>query len=318
MAEDYYKTLGVARDASQADIQKAHRELARKYHPDLNKEKSAKKKFQEVQRAFEVLSDPSKRELYDRYGSSFEQAAGGPSPGGAAWTYSGQGGPDLGDVFSQFFGERFGAGSQGGYEDLFTQYRGEGATGARRRAGRGRAGADVKAEMDISLATSVLGGEAQITVQRAGGKVDTIAVKVPAGICDGQEIRLRGQGEQGTGGAAGDLLIRMRVAPHPWFQRRENHLHVRLPVTLVEAAGGAKVDVPTPYGTVSLRVPAGTSSGTRLRIKGHGVRPPKGEPGDLFAEVQIVIPRTLDEPALEALRKLDRDHPLAPRRELAW
>jgi curved DNA-binding protein len=325
MAVDYYKTLGVARNASQADIQKAYRELARKYHPDVNPAKDAKKKFQQVQTAFDVLNDPEKRELYDRYGSSFEaMGAGGgprPGPGGAGWQQATSGpGPsfrfeDLGDLggFAQFFGDRF---EGGDVNDLFRQFRRGG--GRRGAAAQARRGGDVHAEVEIPFNTAILGGEVQLTVQRESGKTETLAVKIPAGIESGKKIRLRGQGEQGPrGGTPGDLLIAVHVAAHPHFSRQGNNLLVRLPLTLAEAAGGAKIDVPTPNGTVALRIPPATSSGTKLRIRGHGV-PAKEGAGDLIVEVQIMLPKDLGEADVEMLRQLDARHPRHPRDNLRW
>jgi curved DNA-binding protein len=323
MAEDYYKTLGVGRDASAADIQKAYRKLARKFHPDLNPDdKTAKSKFQEVQRAFDVLNDPSKRELYDRYGSSFESmgAGAGPRGGRAAWGAA-PGGEEI--DFSQLFGERFGGGDPTAtFADIFSQFRRAG--GRTRHGGPERAarGADMTAELQIPFRTAVCGGEAQISLRRQNGHVDTISVKIPAGIDEGKKIRLRGQGESVPGGTAGDILITIHVAPHAWFARRGNDLEVRVPVTLGEAALGAKVDVPTPRGTIALRVPAGTSSGKKLRVKGHGVAPKTGEPGDLYAEIQIVLPTPLDDECVKMIEKLDehakKAHPQQPRRDLKW
>jgi DnaJ-class molecular chaperone len=327
MADDYYKTLGVNRDASAADIQKAYRKFARKYHPDLNPDdKTAKTKFQEVQRAFDVLNDPSKRELYDRYGSSFESMGAGPRGGGAGgrttWGASPEGAEDI--DFSQLFGERFGGETAGSFGDIFGQFR---RAGGRQRRGQSaqagaQRGADVSAELEIAFTTAVLGGQAQISVRRQSGQVETINVKIPPGIDDGKKIRLRGQGEAVPQGTAGDILITIRVAPHPWFTRRGNDLEVRLPVTLAEAALGAKVDVPTPRGTISLRVPPGSSSGKKLRIKGHGVAPRNGEPGDLFAQIEIVLPATLDDESIELIKKLDAHVESAgaqqPRRDLRW
>ena len=322
MAEDFYKILGVGRDASASDIQKAYRKLARKYHPDLNPEdKTAKAKFQEVQRAFDVLNDPSKRELYDRYGSSFESmgAGAGPRGGRAAWS----GGPGAEEIdFSQLFGERGGGADPSGmFGDIFSQFRRAG--GRSRRSGQSDArGADATAELEIPFQTAVLGGETQISLQREDGHVETLAVKIPAGIAEGKKIRLRGQGQPVPGGTAGDILITIHVAPHPWFTRRGNNLEVRVPVTLGEAALGAKVDLPTPRGTISVRVPPGTSSGKKLRVKGHGVAPKNGEPGDLYAEIQIVLPAPLDDQCVEMIKKLDEHasaaHPQQPRRDLKW
>ena len=314
--EDYYQVLGVERGASTADIQKAYRDSMRKYHPDVNPDKSAKKMTQQVQRAYEVLGDPQKRELYDRYGSSFENMAGGPGRGAPGAGPQGTAGAGFEDFdFSQFFGERYqGADPLGGFADLFSQVRRGGET--RPRRGRSTAkGGDVRAELEIPFTTAVAGGEAEFALEREG--TETIRVKIPAGVDEGQEIRLRGQGEEGRGGR-GDLLIKLRVAPHPWYTRRGNNLYVRLPIGLGEAAAGAKVDVPTPYGVVALRIPPGTSGGAKLRVKGHGVRPRDGEAGDLFADVQVVLPKDLDAEARSQLEEIDRRHPTVPRRDLRW
>ncbi len=324
MAQDYYSVLGVKRDASQADIAKAYRDLARKYHPDLHPDdKSAKKKFQDVQSAFDVLNDPKKREMYDRYGSAFEQmgqGGGGPQPGGQ-WNYGG-GGPGAEDIdFSQIFGERFARGGGGGgrgggsFADIFEQFT---------RGGRGQqqapppqTGQDLEHEAQVSFATAVLGGEVQLSLQGEGGKQEVLSVKIPAGIESGKRIRLRGKGHPGPAGP-GDLYLRVQVAPHPMFRRSGNNLIVTLPVTLGEAAAGAKVDVPSPKGTVSLTVPPGTSSGAKLRIRGHGVEP-KGKPaGDLLAEIKIVLPKDLSEEEQTTLRELSERHPLNPRSDLKW
>jgi curved DNA-binding protein len=326
MADDYYKILGVARDASSADIQKAYRKLARKYHPDMNPEdKTAKSKFQEVQRAFDVLNDSSKRELYDRYGSSFESmgAGAGPRGGGgrATWGAAPEGAEDI--DFSQLFGERFGGDQTSPFGDIFAQFRRAGGKQRRGGAAQGASrGADVSAELEIPFAMAVLGGERQISVQRPDGHVETLKVKIPPGIDAGKKIRLRGQGEPVANGTSGDILITIHVAPHPWFTRRGNNLEVHVPVTLAEAALGAKVDVPTPRGKISLRIPPGSSSGKKLRIKGHGVAPRNGEPGDLFAQIQIVLPTVLDDESLELIKKLDAHaesvSPQNPRRDLSW
>jgi DnaJ-class molecular chaperone len=327
MAEDFYKTLGVKRDASQADIQKAYRDLARKYHPDLNpNDKKAKEKFQKLQAAFEVLNDPSKRELYDRYGSSFEAYAqgGGPrSQGRSGWQQTPGAGPGAGgfeDVdFSEFFGERFAGGDpSGGFGDIFGQFR----RAAGRRGARGRTTAegarDVESEITIPFQTAVTGGKVDLTLQRSDGKTETISVKIPPGVDEGKKIRLRGKGESLAEGPAGDLLLTIHVAPHPFFRRHGKNLDVRLPITLAEAVAGAKVDVPTPWGTISLRVPAHTSSGKKLRIKGHGIRSPNGEAGDLFAETSIVLPERIDDATAEAIKRLEAEQNQNPRAELRW
>jgi DnaJ-class molecular chaperone len=325
MANDYYATLGVSRTASSEEIQKAYRKLARKYHPDMNPDDAtAKKKFQEVQSAFEVLSDAEKRKRYDQFGSEFDSVGAGHAPGG--WRYTTSSGPqtypfdvnDLGDLFG-------GAGVEGGggFSDLFKQFsRGRGARRSQRPAARGN---DLKHELEIPFATAVLGGEAALTVQRQNGKLETIRVKIPVGIDDGKKIRLRGQGEPGSGDApAGDILLTIRVGPHPHFRRAGTRLEVRVPVTLAEAANGAKIDVPTPHGekgrpgTITLTVPPNTSSGKRLRIKGHGVRPANGPPGDLFAEIQIELPENLAAQDREQLAQISNHYSQHPRSELRW
>ncbi|RIK83632.1 MAG: J domain-containing protein [Planctomycetota bacterium] len=317
MDEDYYSILGVPRSASQADIQKAYRQLARKYHPDVNPDDgSAKTKFQQVQRAFEVLNDAKKREMYDRYGSGFEQAGqGGPQGGPFQWrTTSGGGGPE-GFDFSQMFGE-----SGGGFADIFRKFAGGAAAGPS-AAGRTapRRGADLHHELTVPFATAVKGGEVEFAVLREDGKQETIRAKVPAGIEDGKRIRLRGQGGAAPRrGQPGDIIMTIHVAPHPCYTRRGNHLDVKVPVTLAEAALGAKVDLPTPDGVVTLTVPPGSSSGKRLRLKGRGIAAKGEPPGDLYAELQIVLPEKLDEASLDLIRKLAPLGPDRPRRDLAW
>lgn len=325
MAEDFYKTLGVNRDASQADIEKAYRTLARKLHPDLNPDdKTAKKKFQAVQAAFDVLGDQKKRELYDRYGSSFEDVArAGGHPGARPGRRAGPGGPSFGGAgpegfdFSQIFG---GAGGAGGdpssFADLFSQFTGGGAGARRRRAPASENGGDLESQIEIPFQLAATGGQTQLTLDR-GGKHETLEVRIPAGIDTGKKIRLRGQGQAGPGGQ-GDLLITVHVTPHPWFTRKGDDLYVRVPVTLLEAAEGAKVDVPTPKGTVTLSLPPGSSSGRKLRIKGHGIEAKNKPPGDLYAEVQVMLPGKLDPDSLEALRKIDQQHPTQPRDHLQW
>jgi DnaJ-class molecular chaperone len=322
MADDYYKTLGLKRTASDDEIQKAYRQLARKYHPDMNPDDdTAKKKFQEVQAAFDVLHDEKKRAMYDRYGSNFESVGGGhgprPSGGTHAWSGPGDGQQfefDLGDLFGEH-GPAVGGG--GSFADLFKQFNRRGEAG--RAAPQAQRGNDIEHEITVPFNTAVAGGEAAISVQRQTGKIDTINIKIPAGIEDGKKIRVRGQGEPGFNGApAGDILITVRSSPHPYFQRRGRRLDVRVPITLAEAVEGAKIDVPTPRGTISVTVPAGTSSGKKLRIKGHGVAPNTGEPGDLFAEIQIVLPEQLSDEERGQLAAISANHPQNPRADLRW
>jgi curved DNA-binding protein len=316
MADDHYQTLGVPRTASAEEIRKAYRELARKYHPDLHPDdESAKEKFKKVQAAFDVLNDTSKREMYDRYGSAFEGVAGGGPAGG----WGGAGGPGGGfpggeiDLESLF-------GGAGGFGDIF----GRGA-GGRAKRGRQRQrqvpGEDVTARIQIPFRLAIDGGKTDVRIDR-GGAAETISVTIPQGLPDGARMRLRGQGLPGSGGAAaGDLLLDVAVEPHPVYRRDGDTLELTLPVSLAEAIEGAKVDVPTPWGTIALRIPPRTSGGRKLRAAGMGVRHANGAKGDLIAEVQIVLPDAGDAaalaPLLEAAKAAEQSTP-SPRAQLRW
>ena len=323
MAEDYYKILNVNHSASQEDIQKAYRKLARKYHPDMNPDdKAAKEKFQKIQQAYDVLNDTKKRQMYDQYGSGFESMGGGAGGPGPGWQTSHGGQSGFQDIdFSQFFGGQGGGAGAGGFEDILRQFAGGGggATGRRQRRQPRTPGADLHHDLHIPFNTSITGGQAQLSVRRANGKVETITVKIPQGIENGKKIRLRGQGESSpTGGQPGDLLITVYVAKHPCFRRRGNDLEVSVPITLAEAAIGAKIDVPTPKGQITLTIPPGTSGGRRLRMKGMGAPTASGNHGDLYAEMRIVLPESLDEESQTAIRQLDERYPLEPRADLKW
>ena len=319
MAEDHYQTLGVPRTASAEDIRKAYRELARKYHPDLHPDdESAKAQFKKVQSAFDVLNDPSKREMYDRYGSSFEGVgAGGPGGGWGGGPFRGGGGGFPGgaeiDLESLF-------GGAGGFGDLFGAGRGRGTARGRKRAAQ-MPGEDVSARIAVPFRLAIDGGKTDVRVDR-DGKVETITVTIPQGLPDGARMRLRGQGLPGTGGgAAGDLLLEVNVEPHPVFHRDGDTLELTLPVTLAEAIEGAQVDVPPPWGTLALRIPPGTSGGRKLRAAGMGVRHANGAKGDLIAEVQIMLPAGGDAAAaarlLEAAKAAEAGA-AHPRAQLRW
>ena len=328
MAEDYYKILGVSRTASAEEIQKAYRKLAAKCHPDVNPDdKQAKNRFQELQKAYEIVGDPEKRKMYDQFGPGFEQmggprggpagAGGGANPfegmdfeqvfrgGGGGQPFSFDGG-DLNDILKQFMGGAGGAGAAPG-----------GSGGGRRRRTQAARGSDLEATAEISFNTAILGGSVDLRLNREG-KTEEVSVKIPSGVESGKKIRLRGQGMPGANGTAGDLLVTLEVLPHPHFKRHGDNLELKLPVTLSEAALGAKVDVPTPAGVVTLKIPAGCSSGKRLRIKGQGVKRSDGGSGDLFVELHIKLPDHIDAASEELIRKLDSLHPLAPRAGLAW
>lgn len=307
-ANDYYKTLGVARDASADDIRKAYKKLARKYHPDVSKEKDAAERFKQVNEAFEVLSDDEKRKMYDRFGTA---RPGGPGPGGQAYTWSGPAGGAGPVDLEQLFGGQFDLGGMfgGGFGD---------AAAGGKRPRRDRRGSDVEFDVEIPFLVAVEGGTHDLHVDRAG-KAERIAIKIPPGIDSGNVIRLAGQGQPGgNGGPAGDLLITVRVAPHAWFRREGANLLVDVPVTITEAALGAKVDVPTlTEGKVVMTVPPGTSSGQKLRLRGKGVPDrEKKQRGDLYAIIKVVVPQNLSAQAKELLQRFQEAAPQSPRAQL--
>ena len=305
MEEDLYQILGVKRDATPDEIKRAYKKLAARYHPDVNPDDpKAKEKFQKIQAAFDVLSDPEKRERYDRYGHAFE-SMGGTGP----WQRGAQSGAPFGDApwVEIFSGE-----DPFAFESWFTGRQ------ARRRPRRARGG-DIAAEMTIDFATAVLGGTQTLRVTNPEGGSRDVDVKIPAGIAEGKKIRLRGLGLPGRGGGtAGGLLVTVHVRPHPHYRREGDDLLVRLPLTIKEAVLGTKVDLPTPHGTVTLTVPPGSSSGKRLRVRGFGVRPSGRRAGDLYAEVAIVVPAEIDAEARSHLEAFDRHAPVALGERVRW
>jgi DnaJ-class molecular chaperone len=319
MPSDHYETLGVSRQATPDEIQKAYRQMARKYHPDLNpNDAKAKENFQKVQAAFDVLNDPQKRQRYDQFGDAYESFGGG-GPQTSPHPWAGAGGPGAGGFevnLEDLFGggaAGMGGGGPGGFADLFKQFK------QRNKRAAPTKGSNVEHTLTVPFATAILGGEAQIALQREDGHNESLRVKIPAGIEPGKKIRLRGKGEQSpTGGAAGDLLIKVEVAPHPHFRRTGNRLDVRVPVSLAEAVGGAKIEVPSPYGTITLTIPPGTSSGSKLRVKGQGVKHSNGEAGDLFAEIMVVVPKDFTPADRAGLLDVLKKYPQNVRAELRW
>lgn len=314
MEDDFYKILGIERSASQKEIQKAYRLLARKSHPDLAEEgekDQAKVRFQKIQEAYDCLSDPEKRQMYDQFGSAYNQA-GGQNP----FQGFGGGGAHSQFDFSDLFGSR-GGGGGGGFEDIFRQFGGGGAAPRNRGPVRG---ANLEHEITVPFRTAIQGGQAHLTVQRPGGKTESITVKIPAGIEDLKKIRLTGQGDPSpNGGPAGDLMIRVKVASHPIYRRQGNNLLLTVPITLAEAALGAKIDLPTPHGTLAISIPPGSSSSKRLRLKGQGVTPTRGSAGDLIVELQVKLPEsytTESQQAIEALQEQFKQEDV--RSELNW
>ena len=302
MAEDYYKLLGVARSASSDEIQKSYRKQARKFHPDLHADKDEKEKkrvlqkFQQIQQAYETLSDPKKRKMYDQFGSGYKQMGGGGNPfggGGGGNPFGGAGGIDLSSLFGG------GGGRGGGFEDMFRQMGGGGAAGGRNQPPA--KGSDVEQEITIPFAVAVKGGKHQLGISR-NGKSEKLDVSIPAGIESGKKIRLRGQGNSGAG-QPGDMLVTVKVAGHPVYARKGLNLLVDVPITILEAVQGAKIDLPTPHGTLVLTVPAGTSSGKTLRLKGMGIKA-KDRSGDLLVTLQIGVPEETTQQDLETLKQL--------------
>lgn len=316
MAQDYYQTLQLNKSASADEIQKAYRKLARKYHPDLNPDdKAAQQKFKDIQLAYDTLSDAEKRKMYDQFGPEYERAQHSPFRGGGA------GG------FEQVFGGGAGPGGfqfDGDLGDLLRQFTGSAGTGKTSRSRAQTKGRDLTIEHTIPFNTAVLGGEASISIQR-DGKMESLQVKIPPGVESGRKIRLRGQGEAAQrGGPQGDLMVTLNVASHPFFKRIGQNLELRLPISLGEAIKGATIDLPTPDGTVALRIPPGSNSGRRLRVKGQGVRNSDGIAGDLFVELQIKLPEQLvsgselSDTIRHSIEQLESLYSGSERRKIVW
>ncbi len=325
--KDYYQTLGVERGASQEEIQKAYRKLARKYHPDVSKEENAEDRFKEISEAYEVLKDSEKRQKYDQFGSAWKQArqtgrtppgfegfrfdfggpGGGPSGGfrfeGDPSAFSGMGGSGFSDFFEALFGGQRGARGPAG--------RG-GFGGAGRGIGRG---ADHEASIALALEEAARGGKREIGLSDpATGGTKNLAVNIPPGVKPGSKIRLQGQGSPGPGGGpAGDLYLKVEVLPHPELRLDGHDLHATVPVTPWDAALGGRAEVPTLDGPLTIKVPAGSSSGRRIRLKGKGFPRRKGEAGDLFAELRILVPESLSDEERELFEKLAATSSFDPR-----
>lgn len=316
--KDYYKTLGVSKTATEKEIKQAYRKLARKHHPDVNPgDKGAEGKFKEINEAYEVLGDPDKRRKYDELGANwrmYEQAqqrgqpfggAGSPFGGGApggeggAWTIN-MGGPggyrtmtedEMRDLF----------GTEDPFSDFFrTFFGGGGGTGAGqetrgRRAPRSQKGRDLESEAELTLEEAYHGAMRRISITD-GGQARSVDVRIPAGVKDGSRVRVAGEGEAGSGGAAsGDLFLRVRIRPHPVFERKGDDLYVKVPIVVTTAVLGGEAQVPTVTGSVRLKVPETTQPGQTFRLKGHGM-PIVGKAdakGDLYATADVQLPRSL-------------------------
>lgn len=310
--KDYYQILGVARDASKDDIRRAYRRLARKYHPDVSKEKDAEVRFKEMKEAYEVLKDPEKRAAYDQFGSNWKAGQDFQPPPGwqqeHAFRAGGAGHDFFGgaEQFSDFFETLFGGG-RGGFEY---------------RRGRMRArGEDANASISIPIEDAYRGASRTISLDVSdpetgtGRKRRTLNVRIPAGITAGKRIRLEGQGGPGIGGSpSGDLYLTVQLEPHPHYRADGRDIYLTLPVTPWEAALGRKVKVPTLGGPVDLRIPAGSDSGKTLRLKGRGL--PGDPPGDQYVELSVMVPPVADERTRELYESLERGHDVNPRAKL--
>ncbi len=316
--KDYYKILGVSKNATKDEIKKAYRSLARQYHPDLNPDnKEAEDKFKEVQEAHEVLSDEEKRKTYDMFGSAEFRPGGrttwrraGDTRGGYEYSYSARDFPGFEDIFKDIFGftgeGKHGRGRGDAFRDIFSY-------ATRERASRGR---DLEYQIEIDFDTAIRGGVRDISISRQKhDKIETemLSVKIPAGVNNGSRVRIHGKGE-GGGEAKGDLYLRIKVKPHPIFKRKGDDIHLELPVTFYEAALGKKIEIPTIDGTAELTVPEGVQTGTRLRLKGKGVPNLKTKArGDQYIEIKIVMPEKISEDDRKRFEELSKSHPYYPR-----
>ncbi len=306
-----YTILGVSRSASQDQIKRAYRRLAKEHHPDRNPgDKGAEQRFKEVQAAYEVLGDTQRRTQYDRFG------AGGPTPEFHTWSTSR--GTPFADVDFDFS-------SLGDLTGIFEQFfsSGSGARGRRRRAASRprRRGADIEHAVELSFEEAIEGTVREVMLTARGGRAarpERIEFRVPAGVADGQRIRVKGKGQDGPGGR-GDLMILCRIRPHPYFRRDGLNVLLDLPLTIREAALGAKVDIPTLDGITRVTVPAGTSSGTKLRLREKGIRDQRtGKTGDMLVAVRIQLPKSMSPKARKLLDELESELDLRPRADLGW
>jgi curved DNA-binding protein len=312
---DYYETLGVSKTASDDEIKSAFRKLARKFHPDVAKPKdkaTAEEKFKQINEAYEVLSDPEKRQKYDQLGANWNQPGGGQpppgwsqQPGGGFQRYGGDGGVEFefgGTGFSDFF-EAFFGGGRGQ-----SAFGGDGGFG--RRPGSAERGSDVEADIMVTLEEALHGSTRQVSLRRGGSnKVETYQVKIPRGVHEGQRIRLAGQGEAGAGGGkSGDLFLRVRLARHPDFTVEGSDLIYEAKIEPWKAALGGQLEVPTLEGTVRLKIPPGTQGGQRFRIRERGLPSAAGSRGNLYVIPQIQIPEKLTEREREIWKQLAELH----------
>ncbi|MCW8888345.1 MAG: DnaJ domain-containing protein [Gammaproteobacteria bacterium] len=310
--KDYYKIMGLKRDASQDEIKRVYRKLARKYHPDVSKEQDAEERFKEVGEAYEVLKDPEKRAAYDQLGAGFKsgQDFHPPPNWDSGFEFSGGGftGADTGG-FSDFFEELFGRQGYAGGSSYHTSYSAQGE--------------DHHAKVEVDLEDAFNGAVRSITLQspelNEQGQIHlkqrTLKIKIPKGVKEGQQIRLAGQGAPGMGqGAKGDLYLEIHFKPHPLYRAERRDLYMQLPVTPWEVALGATVKTPTPGGKIDLKIPAGSNSGNRLRLKGRGI--PGKQSGDIYVTLKVMTPPADSDKAKEFYKEMASQLAFNPRKDM--
>jgi curved DNA-binding protein len=320
--KDYYEILGVPRGASDAEIKKSFRKLAREFHPDVAKDKKrAEEKFKEINEAYEVLSDPAKRKKYDELGADWKSGAEfRPPPGWEGFpggqTFRGRGaggqefefqfgGTGFSDFFEQFFGSRR-RGADFGARDMFAE--------EEEMAERGR---DIEGDIMVTLEEAMRGSVRSVSVRRPVGrsvKTETYQVRIPAGVTEGQKLRVAGRGEAGSrGGEAGDLFLRVRLAKHPDFEVENHNLIYEAELAPWEAVLGAEISVPTPDGRVNIKIPPGTQGGQKLRVRGRGLPTHGGTRGDLMVVAQIAVPAKVSDNERKMWEQLARESRFNPR-----
>ncbi len=307
--KDFYAILGLSRNATQDQIKKAYRDLARKHHPDMNQgDKRSEEKFKEIQHAYETLSDPEKRKTYDMFGTA---GFGGQRPGGGgSYRQHSRGFPGIDEIFKDIFsqgGASYGmGGAGGGFGDIFDF----GTTRQQPRKPR-----NTQHAITLDFETAVKGGEKELLVKSPEGETKKITVKIPAGVKTGSKVRLPGRGEQ-LSSMAGDLILEIKVLSHPVFRRQNDDIYIDLPLTVYEAALGTLVDVPTVESSVKLTIPPGVGSGTKMRLKEKGVRNPKtAKRGDQFVVVQIAMPQESDKDMEDLMSEIKEKYPYDPRKK---